>query len=334
MEPRDKLAWGDDEDLETFLRRLDACRLAVGDEKKAVGKALLGLGSRIAVMDALSEADTKDVASLKQALRREFGPSQSWYQDRFNQRRKQASETYGMFLSDLLSLFRGAFPGSEPGTPVAAALLRGRFLDGIASDVAAQLRLMYPKVEVDKLPIHAKEIEEAVHRSPVKVNQLAAGAVDDQAAVHELRAEVADLSRAVFEIRTAVGSTSRPAGASAGGGVTSFGAGRVDQGAARRDRDHTRSSVKVNWESGPHGRAQGQREGGEAAGPDWPIPGRGRSGYRGGQMRCWTCGFPGHRQVECTQAPVGRGRGRPAPVICWRCREFGHTQYDCPHALN
>ena len=73
MEPRDKLAWGDGEDLETFLRRLDACRLAVGDEKKAVGKALLGLGSRIAVMDALSEADTKDVASLKKALRRELG---------------------------------------------------------------------------------------------------------------------------------------------------------------------------------------------------------------------------------------------------------------------
>ena len=115
MESRDKLAWGDGEDLEAFLRRLDACRLAVGDEKKAVGKALLGLGSRIAVMDALSEEDTKDVASLKTALRREFGPSQSWYQDRLNQRRKQPSETYGMFLSDLLSLFVARFQDQNPG---------------------------------------------------------------------------------------------------------------------------------------------------------------------------------------------------------------------------
>ena len=101
----------DGEDLECFLRRLDACRLVVGDEKKAVGKALLGVGSWIVVMDALTDEDTKDVQHLKAELRRESGPSQSWYQDRFNQRRKQASETCGMFLSDLLSLFRGAFPG-------------------------------------------------------------------------------------------------------------------------------------------------------------------------------------------------------------------------------
>ena len=40
---------GEGEDLDDFLRSIDACRLSVGDEKKAVGKALLGLGSRISV---------------------------------------------------------------------------------------------------------------------------------------------------------------------------------------------------------------------------------------------------------------------------------------------
>ncbi|XP_037084282.1 uncharacterized protein LOC119104666 [Pollicipes pollicipes] len=62
----------------------------MGVEKKAVGKALLGPGSRIAVMDALSEEGTRDVRSLKSALRREFGPFQSGYHDRLNQRRKAA----------------------------------------------------------------------------------------------------------------------------------------------------------------------------------------------------------------------------------------------------
>ena len=222
--------------MECFLRRLDACRLAVGDEKKAVGKALLGLGSRIAVMDALTDEDTKDVQHLKTALRREFGPSQSWYQDRFSQRSKQASETYGMFLSDLFSLFRGAFPGSEPKTLVGAALIRSRFLDGIATDVAAQLRQLHPDIEVDKMPIQAKKIEEAFHRPAVKVGHIVERTETDKGAVDHLRDEVAELSRAVFEIcaAAAVGPAGRPAGATAGGGVTSFGAERDSQGPAQR----------------------------------------------------------------------------------------------------
>lgn len=332
MEAKDKVVWGDGEGLEDFLRRLDAYRLAVGDEKKAVGKALLGLGSRIAVMDALSEEDTKDVKSLKKALRREFGPSQSSYQDRFNQRRKQPSETYGMFLSDLSSLFRGSFPGSEPDTPVGIALLRSRFLDGIAPDVAAQLRLLHSKVEVSKMPIHAKEIEEAIHRSPVNVDQISDGAKVEKGAVDSLREEVAELSRAVFEIRAAVGPGVQPAGATAAGGVTSPGTGRFSLGAAQRGGEPQRGPGKVTLAGGAQGRGQGQREWGEAAGPG---PASGRAGFRGRQMQCWTCGYSGHLQRECTQAPpVGRGRGRPAPVVCWRCREFGHTQHDCHLNLN
>ena len=79
MERDNRLVWGDGEDLDDFLRRVDACRLTVGDESKAVGKALLGLGSRINVIDSLSEDDKKDVASLKAVLRWEFGNSAKWY---------------------------------------------------------------------------------------------------------------------------------------------------------------------------------------------------------------------------------------------------------------
>ena len=329
MEAKDKLAWSDGEGLEDFLRRVDAYRLAVGDEKKAVGKALLGLGSRIAVMDALSEEDTKDVKNLKKALRREFGPSQSSYQDRFNQRRKQGSETYGMFLSDLASLFRGAFPGSEAETPVGVALLKSRFLDGIAPDVAAQLRLLHPKLELSRMPIKAKEIEEAIHRSPVKVDQISDGAkAEEKGTVEQLRDEVAELSRAVFEIRAAVGPGSRPAGAMAAGGVTSPVPG---VGSAQRGGEPPRRPGRAIWTDGSQGRAQVQREGSQATGPRPSVE---RTGFRGRQMQCWTCGYSGHMQRECTQAPVGRGRGRPAAVVCWRCRDFGHTQHDCPLTLN
>ena len=55
----DKLVWGDGEDITDYLRRVDAYVLSVGDEKKAVGKALLGLGSRIGAIDFLSEEDKK-----------------------------------------------------------------------------------------------------------------------------------------------------------------------------------------------------------------------------------------------------------------------------------
>ncbi|KAF0313083.1 hypothetical protein FJT64_001667 [Amphibalanus amphitrite] len=58
------------------MRKVKAYRLQVGDEKKAIGKALLGLGSRIGIMDSLTEADdTSSVASLEAALRRAFGAS-------------------------------------------------------------------------------------------------------------------------------------------------------------------------------------------------------------------------------------------------------------------
>ena len=127
MERDKRLVWGDGEDLDDFLRRIDAWRLSVGDEKKAVGKALLGLGSRISVMDSLSEEDTKDVRSLKTALQREFGSSSGRYQENFGKRRRHPDETYGMFLSSLRSLFRGAFPGTDADTPVAAALMKSRF---------------------------------------------------------------------------------------------------------------------------------------------------------------------------------------------------------------
>ena len=60
-----RLVWGDGEELSDFLRRMDAYLLSVGDEKKAVGKALLGLGSKIGVMDSFSEEDTKNIKNLK-----------------------------------------------------------------------------------------------------------------------------------------------------------------------------------------------------------------------------------------------------------------------------
>ncbi|KAF0293915.1 Homeotic protein spalt-major [Amphibalanus amphitrite] len=60
-------------------------------------------------MDSLSEDDKKDVASLKAALRREFGNSTRWYQESFEKRRKKPEETYG---------FGGMFwPASGLGLP-------------------------------------------------------------------------------------------------------------------------------------------------------------------------------------------------------------------------
>ena len=200
MERDNRLVWGDGEELDDFLRRVDACRLSVGDEKKAVGKALLGLGSRISVMDSLSENDTKDIASLKAALKREFGNSSRWYQDSFEKRRQQPGETYGMFMSSLRSLSRGAFPGSDTETPVAAALLRSRFLDGIKSAVSAQLRLLTPDVAVAKLPDQAKRIDEALASSvsqAAPVHQIGENSAAEGGELAQLREEIAELSRTV-----------------------------------------------------------------------------------------------------------------------------------------
>ena len=318
---------GDGEDLDDFLRRVDACRLTVGDESKAVGKALLGLGSRISVMDSLSEDDKKDVASLKVALRREFGNSVRWYQESFEKRRKRPEETYGMFLSVLFSLFRGAFPGTDTDAPVAKTLLKSRFLEGISPTVSAQMRLMFPEVTVDKLPEYARRVDEALASSgsQTPVQQVAEQGVDKGGEIAQLRGEVAELSRLVQAIQTGgpPGSPARPprggpaAGAARGGVTSPRGPGGVQC-----------------WTCGAQGHVQGEcrsprggRTGGQRPGPASGVE-------RGPRRTCWTCSSPGHMQRECFRAPVGRGRGRPAPISCWRCNEFGHTQYDCPLNLN
>lgn len=88
-----RVVWAEGEDLETFIRKVKAYRLQVGDEKKAVGKALLGLGTRIGIMDSLTEADTSSVTSLQAALQREFGSSTRSYQTAFGTRNKLPGET-------------------------------------------------------------------------------------------------------------------------------------------------------------------------------------------------------------------------------------------------
>ena len=159
-----RVVWGEGEDLETFMRKVKAYRLQVSDEKKAVGKALLGLGTRIGIMDSLTENDTSSVAALQAALQREFGSSARSYQTAFGARTRLPSETYGMFLAALKSLFVKAFPDTKPDTSVAKALIKTRFLDGISSTVSSQLRLLSPELDLDSLPARAKEIEEAVAR--------------------------------------------------------------------------------------------------------------------------------------------------------------------------
>lgn len=326
MERDNRLVWGDGEELDDFLRRIDACRLSVGDEKKAVGRALLGLGSRISVMDSLSETDTKDVASLKAALRREFGNSSRWYQDSFEKRRQQPGETYGMFLSSLRSLFRSAFPGTETDSPVAAALLKSRFLDGIKPAVSAQLRLLIPDVTVDKLPEQAKRVDEALVSSvspAAPVQQVGDNSAVEGGELAQLRGEVAELSRMVSAIRSGGPPPGPPRGAAA--------AGPPARGAVTSQRG---PALVRCWSCGAQGHVQAECRGG----PRGPAggPGLGAAGgeERESRLTCWTCGSPGHVQRACVRAPVGRGRGRPAPVVCWRCNEFGHTQFDCPLNLN
>ena len=327
-ERENKLVWGEGEDLSDFLRKVDAYRLSVGDEKKAVGKALLGLGSRIGVMDSFAEDDTKDINSLKAALQREFGRTPRWFNDAFRDRSKLHSETYGMYLAALQQLCKGAFPGTDLKSPVAAALLKSRFLDGIASSVASQLRLSYPDAAVDKLPDHAKRVEEALSTSATgaEARVRAVGDRSDEGSasdpIAQLRAEVAELTQAVNAIRAGNGPPQprREAAAAGGAGVTSQapGAGKVAAG---------RVSC---WACGGEGHVQ--RDCGRmAAGPSI---GMSRQPYAGRRLKCWTCGEPGHIQRECQRSPVGRGRGGPAQVVCWGCGHFGHTRYNCPIALN
>ena len=328
MERDKRLVWGEGEDLDDFLRRINACRLSVGDEKKAVGKALLGLGSRISVMDSLSEDDTKDVQSLKTALRREFGNSSRVYQDNFEKRRQQPEETYGMFLSSLRSLFRGAFPGTDMETAVVAALVKSRFLDGISPTVSAHLRLMFADVTVDKLPEHARRVDEALSSTvsktaPVQqVNEDATAAAQD-GELAQLKGEVAELSRMVQAIRSSGPPPQPPRAAAA---AANFAGGAVT---SRRGPDRVRC-----WACGAQGHVQAEcgrvprgRDGGPGPRADGGEEGKPR-------LACWTCDSLGHMQRECLRAPLGRGRGRPAPVVCWRCNEFGHTHFDCPLSLN
>lgn len=329
-----KLVWGDGEELSDFLRRMDAYLLSVGDEKKAVGKALLGLGSKIGVMDSFSEEDTKNIKNLKLALQREFGRTPRWYGDAFRDRSKLTSETYGMYLAALRSLFLGAFPGTDPESPVGEALLKTRFLDGISSPIAGQLRLLFPDVALTALPEHARRVEEAVSSSTPAarpaVQQVGEGRRREETAeqdpVAQLRAEVAELTRSVQAIRAGV--TSPVAGAEAAAdrsGVTSSRPRSVG-GAQRAD-----------WGSGGGAQGRGQQGGWgprDFAGRPGVVRGGGWRPVGGQGLRCWTCGETGHMQRECLRSPVGRGRGKPAQVVCWRCQEFGHTQYDCPFNLN
>ena len=321
-----KLVWCDGEELGDFLRRIDAYLLSVGDERKAVGKALLGLGSKIGVMDSFSADDTKSVKNLKLALQREFGKTPRWFNDAFRDRSKLTTETYGMYLAALRSLFVGAFPGTEPESPVGAALLKSRFLDGISSPIAAQLRLLHPEVDVGKLSEQARRVEEALS-GPSSANsflqQVGEGMIrgeSEQDPVAQLRAEVAELTRSVQAIHAggprAEAAADRP-------GVTSS-RPRSEGGAGRADW----------WSGGVQGRAQ--REGSRDPRGYSGRPGLESGGRSAGEgrLQCWTCGEAGHMQRECMRSPIGRGRGRPAQVVCWRCREFGHTQYNCPLNLN
>ena len=328
MERDNRLVWGDGEDLDDFLRRIDAWRLSVGDEKKAVGKALLGLGSRISVMDSLSEEDTKDVRSLKAALQREFGNSAGRYQDNFAKRRRHPEETYGMFLSSLRSLFRGAFPGTLDDSPVAAALLKSRFLDGINPAVSSQLRLLFPEVAVDKLPDHARRVDEALaspasQSAPVQQVMVGEGGAVEGGELAQLRGEVAELTRVVQAIRSGGPPPHPPRGAAAAAGST--------RGAVTSPRG---SAAVRCWTCGAQGHVQGECSHTQRGWAGRRGPGAAGGEERVSRLTCWTCGSSGHVQRECFRAPVGRGRGRPAPIVCWRCNEFGHTQFNCPLNLN
>ncbi|KAF0295668.1 Disks large 1 [Amphibalanus amphitrite] len=84
----DKLVWGEGETIQDYLRRVDAYAL-LGDEKKTIGKTLLGLGHRISVIDSLSDTDKSSVTNLKAALLREFGDTTQQSQRQFLTRRKR-----------------------------------------------------------------------------------------------------------------------------------------------------------------------------------------------------------------------------------------------------
>ena len=327
----DKLVWGEGETIYDYLRRVDAYAL-LGDEKKTIGKALLGLGHRISVIDSLSEEDRKSVKNLKAALLREFGDTTQQSQRQFLTRQKRDDETYGMYLSALRALFKAAY-ASSPGqssddemSPVGRALVKSTFLAGIDNAVAGQLRLLFPDADIQDLPTHAKAIQEAVglqHRV-TGVSQVAEQAVEsDQIAA--LRSEVQTLTAAVDAIRLADTGRGRAAalafGRGCGAALGGVGAGLLGS-----------QGPPVARPPAVPDRPAAGRSGAPRAGTWGSDPGEAGRGRASRGPTCWTCGESGHVQRWCTRAPLARGRGRPAPVVCWACGEFGHTRYQCPRA--
>ena len=351
-----RVVWGEGEELDTFMRKVKAYRLQVGDEKKAIGKALLGLGSRIGIMDSLTETDTSTIASLEAALRREFGSSSRSYQTACGARAKLPGETYGMFLAALKSLFVNAFPDTKVDNSVARVLIRTRFLDGINSTVSAQLRLLCPDLDIEDLPARAKQIDEAVTgvgSTPACVigsvnNGLgqpepACPAPRNSDEIAQLRAEVSELAHSVRVIQDVVTGACGDGGGQEEGGVARIfpstgpaGRGRPGSGSAWRRGGASAPGARASLGSerdpavgrGPLG---GQ---GRSQGPEWGRTDRGMASSGRSRALCWTCGEVGHVQRFCMSAPLARGRGRASPVMCWRCREFGHTQHNCPLSLN
>ena len=332
----DKLVWGEGETIRDYLRRVDAYAL-LGDEKKTIGKTLLGLGHRISVIDSLSEADKSSVANLKAALLREFGDTTQQSQRQFLSRRKRDGETYGMYLSALRALFQSAY-ASSPGqsstdekSAVGMALIKSTFLSGIDSVVAGQIRLQFPEAKITDLPIHARAIEEAMgpRTGKADVCQVAeqSAQIDQNKSeqIEALRSEVHILTEAVNAIRFGNAGRGQAGGPSRGGG------GGPAPG---------RGGAAPRWSRGPPGArpptdsawpAAG-RSGAPRAGSWEGGPGGEARGYDARDLTCWTCGEPGHVQRLCRRAPLARGRGRPAPLVCWTCGEFGHTRYQCSAA--
>ena len=284
----DKLVWGDGEDITDYLRRVDAYVLSVGDEKKAVGKALLGLGSRIGIIDSLSEEDKKNIKNLKSALRREFGETVQCSQRLFQNRTKKEGETYGMFMSALRTLFQGAYaPPTSPGQsvpdvlPVGIALIKSQFLNGVAPAVAAQLRLHFSDATLEELPQHARQIEEAfgLKGQTTHLCQVGEGATETSQ-IAELRREVQSLSEAVNAIRA-------PA-AGRGGGQQGFSGRSPGMGRGRG------SGPLVCWTCGEAGHLQ--RSCLRA-----PV-GRGRG--QAAPVVCWSCGRYGLVRSACRGLPL------------------------------
>ena len=226
--------------------------------------------------------------------------------------------------------------------PVAKALLKTRFLDGISSTVSSQLRLLSPDLDVDKLPVRAKEIEEALTGPGGETFVCAVGPTDNNTGKQEplcpatdgpdgiaqLRAEVSELSRSVLAIQDVI---SGAAEAGNGPGAKEGGGPRVFPPSGPAGRGRTASAwrrVGANTMRSPEGRGDVTSARDQATGsnpPGWQRQDQearwGRTDrsteYRGvNRAVCWTCGESGHTQRFCTRAPLARGRGQLSRVVC------------------